>query len=148
MQFRYVGLIICILSSTVFAQGRKPAVEDFVGIEVEQTSAQQAASASANLYNLENDMKQVQLVTTKPNLNRPILKAPESIQNQAWPLPAVVGLVVLLGLPLLSWFFMMNHLRNKASEESATNIKILETYRKERQLSQKNKDKDDIKRAS
>ena len=38
-----------------------------------------------------------------------------------------------LGLPMLVWFMVMSHLKKKASLESASNIEVLEKYRKERE---------------
>lgn len=148
MQFRWVGLTLLLVSTTLWSQGRKPAVEDFVGIEVEQTAAQDPSKTSENLYNLEQDMNKVRIITTTPTAsNVPTIKVvPNRESTPTLPISALAGFLALLTLPLLSWFFMMRHLKNKASIENANNIEILEKYRQERLKNQKAKE--DIKKAS
>lgn len=140
MLFRFIGLfLILITATTSFAQGRKPAVEDFVGIEIDQPEL--TPQGSEALYNLEQDIKKIE--TTK---GRPALKttSPSNSVSSIWNLSLLVGISLLLGLPLMLWLLMMGHLKNKASIESASNIEVLEKYRKERE----NKSEKNIRKVS
>ena len=138
MLFRAFVLISLAISMTCFAQGRKPAVEDFVGIEVEQD--QVAPQGTESLYNLEqdlnkiNDQKKPALTKVEPTLN----------SSSKWTATNYISLAFILLLPLGIWFMIMNHLKRKASVESASNIEVLEKYRKEREK----KSEENIKKVS
>lgn len=115
---------LVLISSPSFARG--PAVEDFVGIEVEEPTNLHGAEL---LYNLEQD---VTLITQTE-------KTPEklsSLEAKPWTSSAVFALVTLLGLPLLIWSLIMNYFRKKAQAESAANIEVLENYRKQKTAQQ------------
>lgn len=128
MIFRTLALCLLLLSSFSFAQGRKPAVEDFVGIEVDQAEA--TPHGSETLYNLEQDLNKINAQKNQPSQKVTSAPAPAST---SWSMTAIIGLSLLLGLPLLVWLMMMSHLKKKASLESASNIEVLEKYRKERE---------------
>jgi hypothetical protein len=128
MIFRSLALCFLILFSAVsFAQGRKPAVEDFVGIEVEESKV--APQGIESLYNLEQDIERIEAQKNNPQ-KRPEVTKEASFE---WSVSTVFTLSMALGLPLIVWFLVMSHLRKKASIESASNIEILEKYRKERE---------------
>lgn len=124
--FRTLGLAASLLAcSLAFAQGRKPAVEDFVGIEVDQE--QLAPQGTESLFNLEQDIQKFE--TKKPEA-----KVSEASRTpMEWSFKAIAGIVMALSLPLFIWFVAMNRLKKKASVESASNIEVLEKYRKERE---------------
>lgn len=128
MIFRTLAVCLLLVSSLSFAQGRKPAVEDFVGIEVDQAEA--TPHGSETLYNLEQDLNKINAKKNQPP--QKVISAPAPAST-SWSMTAVIGLTLLLGLPLLVWLMMMSHLKKKASLESASNIEVLEKYRKERE---------------
>ncbi len=133
MSFRPLIIILLFLSNTALAQGRKPAVEDFVGIEVDQP---QTPAGSESLYNLEQDMQEVkvsQATVPKKNINQ----ISEASSAPALGLTTLFAALLILGLPLLSWIFVMNRMRSKATQENANNIEVLENYRKNREISKK-----------
>jgi hypothetical protein len=130
MVFRTLALSALLISSFSFAQGRKPAVEDFVGIEVEEAAENATPTASEALYNLEQDLNKIEAEKHKPE--QKIVSAPAPVST-GWSMTAVIGISLLLGLPMLVWLMMMSHLKKKASLESASNIEVLEKYRKERE---------------
>lgn len=117
-------IVFCFLLVTslpVFARG--PAVEDFVGIEVEQAPDTHGAEL---LYNLEQDVNLISQVETTPG------KTTTSTESKPWTTSAIFALVTLLGLPLLTWSLVMNYFRKKAQVESAANLEILENYRRQK----------------
>lgn len=127
MIFRLVVLTICMISAASYAQGRKPAVEDFVGIEVEESEV--APQGSEALYNLQQDISKIEAQKEAPT------KAPEHAKQASTPVSPsfIFGIALAIGLPLTVWFLLMAHLKKKASVESASNIEVLEKYRKERE---------------
>ncbi len=136
MIFRTLGLGVLLFSTVCFAQGRKPAVEDFVGIEVDQE--QVAPQGTESLFNLQHDIHKFEEKKSAPVVQAPVQKPIE------WSMKAVAGIAFALSLPLFIWFIAMNRLKKKASEESASNIEVLEKYRKEREK----KLSENIKKAS
>jgi hypothetical protein len=132
MCFRLLTFAILILSFQTLA--RSPAVEDFVGIEVEQIEA--TPHGSETLFNLEQDLQKIEIVRQNGPIEvaTPPLKAAPAEPMSAG---AIFGIALILGLPLISWLLVMNHLRQKATIENASNIEILEKYRKQRELSKK-----------
>lgn len=139
MQFRALGLCLLLVPFFAYSQGRSPAVEDFVGIEVEQPTT--APQGTESLFNLEQDIKK----HDEKVLAAAYAPAPVEASSN-WSVTAVVGFSLLLALPLFIWSMMMSHLRRKAANESASNIEVLEKYRKERELSRKAQE--NIKKAS
>lgn len=132
MSFRLIGFSLFILTSVALAEGRKPAVEDFVGIEVENAEA--TPQGTEVLFNFEKDInqfEQTKAATIRPKVNT---EAPASMLT-------VVGISLLVALPLFSWLMFIRHLRQKAGIENASNIEVLEKYRKERELAKKAEEK-------
>lgn len=132
MNFQTLGLIFLLFSGQSFANGRSPAVEDFVGIETEHM--EKAPQGTESLFNLEQDIQKIETVKNEK-------KAPSTVQLPEAETPTgastVFGMVFLMSLPILTWMLVMNHLRQKASRESASNIEVLEKYRKQRELAKK-----------
>lgn len=141
MHFRTLGFILLGFSLNAFAQGRGPAVEDFVGIEVDQLES--TPSPSEALYNLENDLNKVVAKQTVKN-NPQVVKIQATPEKTPMSPTGLLSIALFIFMPLTIWFFVMNRLRQKATIESASNIEVLEKYRKERE-SRKNQD---IKKAS
>lgn len=138
MVFRTLGLLILLISTASYAQGRRPAVEDFVGIEVDQP--QVLPQGTESLYNLEQDINKIEA-----KKNQTAKAAPsEIVPSQPFGTGAIFGISIFLGLPMAVWFLVMSHLRKKASLESASNIEVLEKYRREREK----KSEESIRKAS
>ncbi|MFP5387004.1 MAG: hypothetical protein ACLGHN_13060 [Bacteriovoracia bacterium] len=127
MLFRTLGLCLLLISTTSYAVGRKPAVEDFVGIEFEDK--QVAPQGTESLYNLEQDIQRIES-QPKKTVGPKISQTPE---QSNWGMKAVFGISLALCLPLVIWLLVMSHLRKKASIESASNIEVLEKYRRDRE---------------
>ncbi len=128
MAFRVLTLgILFLISSSSFAQGRSPAVEDFVGIEYEEKSV--APQGTESLFNLEQDIHKIRTQKAKPKKVSEI----KSAETNNLGMRTIFGISIALGLPLMIWFMVMSHLKKKASLESASNIEVLEKYRKERE---------------
>lgn len=138
MGFRTLGFLIVLLSTVAYGQGRSPAVEDFVGIEVDQP--QVLPQGTESLYNLEQDMNKLEASKS----HTPGLTAPEDLSTNFNPTSIIFGVSIFLGLPLVVWFLIMARLRKMAALESASNIEMLEKYRKEREK----KNEASIKKAS
>ncbi len=142
MYFRALGFTLLVLTQVSFAQGRKPAVEDFVGIEVDHPEA--TPQGTEVLFNFEKDMDKFEDKKGQP-LNS--AKTDTSIQNEKPnTLTTVFAVSFILGLPALIWFLMMNHLRAKAKVEGASNIEVLENYRRQREEAKKAQE--DIRKVS
>ncbi len=133
MHFRALGISLLLLTSFTFAQGRKPAVEDFVGIEVEHPK--QIPQGTEGLFNFEKDMNK--FAHKKGKTEAPSAAAISQSKSTSWGTTTLFGTAIILGLPLLSWLLVINHLRRQAKIESASNIEVLEKYRKERELLRK-----------
>ena len=138
MTFRSLALFLVVYSGISFAEGRKPAVEDFVGIEIEESKV--APQGTESLYNLEQDLDQIQSRINKPAQ----IKTKISEADKDWSVTTIFGISLILGLPLITWYLVMSHFKKKASIDSASNIAVLEKYRKEREK----KSEDSIKKAS
>lgn len=138
MIFRPLALFLVLYSGISFAEGRKPAVEDFVGIEIEESRV--APQGTESLYNLEQDLDKIQSRRNKPEQTKSNLTE----VNKDWSGTTLLGITLILGLPLITWYLVMSHFKKKASIDSASNIAVLEKYRKEREK----KSEDTIKKAS
>jgi len=144
MEKRMLFQVFIIVSSLMLnceaAPGRAPAVESFVEIEVEQKP--ERSLGSEVLFNLEQNSN-----------NKKAIKSTAHAETQisafaSWNFSTIMGLMIVLGLPLLSWFLVMNHLREKAQEQSASNIEILSKYREEKEHSLNDNKKDEKRKAS
>lgn len=132
MSFRILGLILLIIAPAAFAQGRKPAVEDFVGIEVEHPEG--TPQGTEGLFNFEKAIDKFEL----KKVEAPAKISTSTVATKAeapGDFTTAISLAFLLGLPGIIWFFMLNNLRQKAHLESASNIEVLEKYRREKQKS-------------
>lgn len=143
MHFRTLMIVGLLVSGMTWAQGRKPAVEDFVGIEIEHPEP--TPQPSESLVNLEKDIQTIHAEAyTSVKTNPRKFTEPES--TIPWSATNTVALVMLMGLPFMTWLMVMNRLRKKATAESASNVEVLEKYRKERE--QAKKKEESIRKAS
>jgi hypothetical protein len=131
MPFRALIISVFILSGFSDAHARKPAVEDFVGVEVEQVES----TGNGPLVNLENDLQKIEIVqATAPMVIE--VKAPEGrvqVESTSWSTTALIALIFILALPVVAYLIVVGHLRQKASIEAKSNVELLEKYRKERE---------------
>lgn len=135
MTFRLFAICLVFVSLSCFARGgRAPAVEDFVGIEVEQEAS--APQGTEVLFNFENDLNTFS--------NKPVEKPVAEVGVKKTGPTALFGIVLALGLPLMIWFMIMSHLKKQATIENASNIEVLENYRKQREQ----KKDEEIRKAS
>ncbi len=137
MHFRIIFILSLLLSSQAWAAvGRKPAVEDFVGIEIDHPES--TPQGSESLVNLEKDIETISAEAyTVKKPKKTFETQPEPIN---WSVTNTMAIVLILGLPLFSWLFVMNRLRKRAGVESASNVEVLEKYRREREQSKKKED--------
>ena len=134
MIFRTLGLCLLFLSITSVSEARKPAVEDFVGIEVDEAEA--TPHSSDTLFNLEQDMSKLEASRNAPP--KPVAKV--TVAPKPWSPFSVLGIMLGIGLPMVAWLLVMSHLRKQASAESASNLEVLEKYRKEREKARKSEE--------
>ena len=132
MSFRTLGFMFLIITQVAFAQGRKPAVEDLVGIEVDQPEG--TPQGTEGLFNFEKDIDKFE--HTKSSFSG-VAPAVNIKTQDSSDLTTVLVIAFMLGLPGMIWFLMMSNLRQKAKIESASNIEVLEKYRRERQEAKK-----------
>jgi uncharacterized protein HemX len=132
MYLRTLGLILLIATQLSYAQGRKPAVEDFVGIEIE--TPESTPQGTEGLFNFEKDISEYEKVKDQPAQFK---AAPKNESGNSNTLTTTAAVLLILGLPALIWFMMMNHLRQKAQVQSASNIEVLDKYRKEKEANKK-----------
>jgi hypothetical protein len=136
MYFRTLGLTLLIVSQVSFAYGRKPAVEDFVGIEVDHPEG--TPQGTESLFNFEKQITKFD--PKKVAADQPVVAATPVKAEGPSGLATVLTILFVLGLPGIIWSVMMNRLRQKAHIESASNIEVLEKYRRERQEAKKAQD--------
>ena len=132
MSFRTLGFMLLIITQVAFAQGRKPAVEDFVGIEVDQPEG--TPQGTEGLFNFEKDIDKFE--HTKGSSSG-VGTAVNTKTQDSSDLTTALVIAFMLALPGMIWFLMMSNLRQKAKIESASNIEVLEKYRRERQEAKK-----------
>jgi hypothetical protein len=134
MQFRTFIILGLLVSSVAWGVDRRPAVEDFVGIEIDHPES--TPQGTESLVNLEREIQTIhaEAYTVKSHPKKANL---ESASTISWSLTNTMAVVFIIGLPLISWLFVMNRLRKRASVESASNVEVLERYRKEREQMRK-----------
>lgn len=130
MIFRLFSALIFIFSSSLFASGRGPAVEEFIGVDIEESKVTPRGDEA--LFNLEQDIHKIEEVKIQSKSSHQLAKNNTSLENPSktflW------GVILGLGLPLSLWLMIMSRLKKKASIESASNLEILENYRKAKEM--------------
>lgn len=134
MLFRTLGLGLLFLSVISVSEARKPAVEDFVGIEVDEAEA--TPNSSDTLFNLEQDMSKLEESRTNPPKPAPQIAQTKNVMSPF----SILGIMMAIGLPMVVWLMVMSHMRKKASVESASNLEVLEKYRRERENAKKSEE--------
>jgi hypothetical protein len=145
-------LILFTFMTTQAAFSRGPAVEDFVGIEMDEPK-NTTPQGTEVLFNFEKEIrnhneKSPELdgkgLTVRTASETSVITASSPSSSFSVGTSTFFGIVFILTLPLLSWLMVMNHLRRKAGAASADNIAVLDQYRKNREQAKT----EEIKKAS
>ncbi len=144
-------LILFTFFSVSAAYSRGPAVEDFVGIEVEEKHPNAIPQGTEVLFNFEAEMRDHSQngnsdhsVTVRNTTETSVVTASTPDASYSMGSSAFLGILFILTLPIISWLMVMSHLRRKAGAASADNIAVLDQYRKNREQSKS----DEVKKAS
>jgi hypothetical protein len=143
MYFRALTISFIFISQLCYSQGRKPAVEDFVGIEIEHP--EESPQGTETLFNFEQDMSKFE-TPTKQKTSTGSAQKPMAIQDETVTKTTALAITFFLSLPALIWFIMMKNLKHKAQVASASNIEVLENYRREKEKAKKAEE--ELKKAS
>ncbi|MFL5784021.1 MAG: hypothetical protein ACJ76H_05370 [Bacteriovoracaceae bacterium] len=137
MHFRTFIICVLLISSTLaWGVDRKPAVEDFVGIEVDHPET--TPQGTDSLVNLEKDIQTIHAEAyTSVKSSPKKTEFSSSSVELPWSMTNIVSVFMIMALPLFIWFVVMNRLRKKASVESASNVEVLEKYRRDREQARK-----------
>lgn len=145
-------LILFTFFTSTAAFSRGPAVEDFVGIEMDENQPSTPQGTEV-LFNFEKEMKdhndkidsaQDSNVTIRPTQDTSVVTASSPEDSYSVGSSTMLGVLFILSMPFFSWLMVMSHLRRKAGAASADNIAVLEEYRKNREQSKT----EEIKKAS
>src|SRR3954470_19143346 len=105
MVFRTLILLLILMASITVSFARGPAVEDFVGIEVDHP--EQTPQGTEGLFNFEKDIQKFEIKTTSPAIS----KAKMGVAYGE-PKPVnwftITAILVVLGLPFVTWMLVMN----------------------------------------
>jgi hypothetical protein len=137
LYFILIGVFFASNMTIAQAKDRKPAVEDFIGIEVEGSKT--TSYGDESLFNLEQDMDKIKFSNKNENITQT-----EFIRKKNIDPITFIAITFSLSLPFVIWFTVMSHLRKKAQIENMNNIEVLEKYRKTREKT----NEDRIKKAS
>lgn len=117
------------------AIARSPAVEDFVGIEVEETKV--IPDGSEVFFNLEKDVKNIS------ENSSPQPKGITTSQKESKDIQILVLFLAVLSLPAFLWWQMMSKLKKNLSSIEKENVHDLKSFR-----DQKDKNQDIDRKAS
>lgn len=137
MKFHILTFVFILCFAQLSFASRGPAVEDFVGMDVEEPVFEPQGTEA--LFNFEKEIVRFEENKSKPFNDNQASGAPSNTLT-------MFTFAIILGLPGLIWLMMMNHLKSRARAESANNIEVLETYRKKREASANAKE--EIKKVS
>lgn len=137
----YVLILSTLTLTSVFARG--PAVEDFVGVDIEQPDLTPAGTHA--LFNFEQELTEVKAdqAPTQAVITKTELKA-ASAASETSPWSQWLGIVVILALPVVTWSLTMRHLNKRTEEVLPDNVAIFPVKAKEKAPAAN----DDIKKAS
>lgn len=135
-----------MLALSLTAVARRPAVEDFVGVESETPDV--TPTGAETLYNFSQEVQDFQ--TDGP---RVVVRHPRAVSEM--PLAAVssatplwFGAAFVLCLPMITWLVMARHLKQRearAAAATASNVTDLAARRAEKQA--QDSSSDEIKKA-
>lgn len=149
----FVYMILLAGMTLADAWARKPAVEDFVGIESEQPDLTPAGTHV--LFDFEKEV--AGHAAKSPALEAPesrvtVLRSPPQepqytaapVSPEAWPLSAWFGALVVLAMPIVTWGLTMLQLKRQRRRDVAlpSNVTVLKPREQQTAAG------DDIKKAS
>ena len=134
MKLRYLITLMIFLIQIPLGFARKPAVEDFMGVEVEAPKSPDEKEGT--MFNFERN---------QANPYGP----PEQILNQTtqynnktnWT-NVLFGLIFVIGMPVSLWLVMISRLKKKMPISESDNLESLEKFKEKKQK------KDSIRKAS
>lgn len=127
MKFQTLTFVFILSFAQFTFASRGPAVEDFVGMDVEEAVFEPQGTEA--LFNFEKEIVRFEENRSKPFNDNHVA------QTETSNTLTMFTFAIILGLPGLIWLMMMNHLKSRAKVASASNIEVLETYRKKREAS-------------
>jgi hypothetical protein len=131
--FQALAFVLTLLLTALPVMARGPAVEDFVGIEVDHP--EQTPQGTEGLFNFEKEIHQYE--AKQKTVPQGARKVASSSPEQS-PSPMTIFTIALVcALPVMIWGMMMHNLRQRAKAESASNIEVLEKYRREKEEARK-----------
>ena len=121
--------VIAVLALTVGAHARKPAVEDFIGIEPETSPVNPAGTEA--LYNFSTEISKfeaapVEVTVVQANANT---VAPQS-QANGWSLSPWWAVTAVLLLPLTAWRLVMRKVEELPPVDNVTELAIHRSKKK------------------
>lgn len=137
-----IYLFIAAILTLSGAHARGPAVEDFVGIDIEEQDLTPAGTHA--LFNFEQELNQAGTqARTQALIVKTELRA-AAPQTETSPWSQWFGILVILSLPVVTWSLTMKHLNKKVDVELPDNVTVLPIKAKNKSST----DSDDIKKAS
>lgn len=147
MKLSFALLILMISISAQSAVGRKPAVEDFVGVEYDSQNV--VPTGTETLFNFSKDVKDYQSQPTQPIVRYAQKQSQENAPVSSEGLPIWFGITFVLSLPIITWVVMSQHLKSREAAAAAalpSNVTDLAARRAEKQA--ETSTDDDVKKAS
>lgn len=142
-----LGLTLILVMLSLSVAARKPAVEDFVGIESETPDT--TPSGTESLFNFSSEVKEFQKgrpqqpVVRYAQQQAPLAPATPSTSMALW-----LGIFFVLGLPMLTWAVMATHLKKREQALAGTGLDNVTDLAAKRAEKQAQTNSDDIKKAS
>lgn len=136
----YVLVLSTLTLTSALARG--PAVEDFVGVEIEQPDLTPAGTHA--LFNFEEELSEAKAnqPATQAVITKTELRAASTTETSPW--SQWFGIIVILALPVVTWSLTMRHLNKRTEEVLPDNVAIFPVKAKEKAPAVN----DDIKKAS
>ncbi len=138
-----IYLCLAALLTYTGAHARGPAVEDFVGIDIEEQDSTPAGTHA--LFNFEQELTDVKpnQAPTQAVISKTELKASTPV-SETGPWAQWFGIIVILSLPVVTWSLTMKHLNKHTEEALPDNVTVLPIKSKDKVVGSDDK----IKKAS
>lgn len=134
--FQALAFVLTLLLTALPVMARGPAVEDFVGIEVDHP--EQTPQGTEGLFNFEKEIHQYEAKQKSPSKTSQAVAS--SSTSKTTSVTSLLTIALICALPLMIWGMMMHNLRQRAKVESASNIEVLEKYRREKEEARKSQE--------
>ena len=144
MKLGLAALVLVLISFST--EARRPAVEDFVGVEQETPDITPAGTET--LFNFSQDVKDFKNQQTQPVVNYKKLETLGSaLPSQGFSFSVWFAVGFVLALPMITWGAMASHLKKRQAGLDASlphNVTELAARRAEKQAASE----DELKKAS